>query len=804
MTKNIELLAPVGSIESLYAAIKNGANAVYLGGKLFNARAYASNFDSNELQEAVFYAHLRGVRVYITVNILVDDSEMEDVIDYIKFLYDIDVDAIIIQDIGLSNIVRNIFPKLDLHGSTQMTINNLPGVDFLEELGFTRVVLARETPIDEIKYISNNATVELEGFIHGALCMSYSGQCLMSSMIGGRSGNRGTCAQPCRMAYSIIDREGNLLKGWDKRYVLSPMDLNSLENIEKIVDAGITSLKIEGRMKRPEYVATVVKTYRKALDHNSSSLTEKDKKDVEQIFNRGFTKGLGLGDFGKTFVTKDRPDNRGLYIGKVIKVDKNSISILLDDDIEKGDGVEFQLANGDYKGLKIPIDGKRGSTIRLERTGNILVNSDVYKTSSERLLSEARYSYETEDSKYPIDIEVTIKIDERPLLKLKYNEIIIEIYGETFVEESQKIALTEDKVYEQLSKLGDTIYYINDFKISLDDNAFLPVSVLNQLRRDAINKLNEKRVKFNNRETMDDDTFKQLKSKFFKYEKNKVALEKRLSVKVESLEQFNQLDLNKLDRIYLGFYEDLDKVLDKIKSNNKEAYIWTNKILYHKDLYELEGVIRPVSKLIHGISVSNIGSIKYFRDNFETKIHCDIGLNLFNSYSIKYLNEIGISSITLSPELNLQQINKITDKVEGNIEGIVYGYLPVMVTRNCPMAIVKGCKDDKNCKTCNFSKGYGLKDRKDLTFEMYRKDGCSIIYNSVPLFVLDSIDKIFGSGINMPRLDFTKEVMGISKIQTYLYDYINNAIDYNDLIDFVNEFKSQNKITNGHYFRGVL
>lgn len=804
MTEKIELLAPVGSIESLYAAVKNGANAVYLGGKLFNARAYASNFDSNELKEAVFYAHLRGVMVYITVNILVDDSEMEEVLDYIKFLYDIDVDAIIIQDIGLSNIVRNIFPKLVLHGSTQMTINNLPGVEFLKELGFTRVVLARETPIDEIKYISKNSTVELEGFIHGALCMSYSGQCLMSSMIGGRSGNRGTCAQPCRMAYSIVNSEGNLLNGWDKKYVLSPMDLNSLENIEMIIGAGITSLKIEGRMKRPEYVATVVKAYRKALDHTSNSLTQKDKRNVEQIFNRGFTKGLGLGDFGKTFITKDRPDNRGLYIGKVIKVEKNSISILLEDDIEKGDGVEFQLANGNYKGLKIPIDGRKGSTICLERIGNVLVNSDVYKTSSERLLNEARSSYKIEDTKYPIDIEATIKIDEPPILKLKYNETIIEIYGETFVERSQKVALTEDKVYEQLSKLGDTIYYINDFKLSLDDNAFLPVSILNQLRRDAINKLNEKISNFNNRETIDEDTFNQLKAKFFKYHNIKKDLDKKLSIKVETQEQFNQLDLNKLDRIYLGFYEGLDKTIDKIKSRNKEVYIWTEKILYQKDLNELENVIRPVSKLIDGISVSNIGSLKYFKDKFDTNIHCDIGLNLFNSFSIKYLNEIGIRSITLSPELNLQQIKKITEKVEGNIEGIVYGYLPVMVTRNCPMAIVKGCKDDKNCKTCNFSKGYGLKDRKDLTFEMYRKDGFSIIYNSVPLFVLDSIDKIFGSGINMARLDFTKEMIGISKIQTILYDYINNAIGYNDLINFVDEFKSQNNITNGHYFRGLL
>jgi putative protease len=803
VTKKIELLAPVGNMESLYAAVRNGADAVYLGGKLFNARIYASNFDLEKLKEAVLYAHLHGVSVYVTANILVDDAEMNDVIDYIKYLYDINVDAVIIQDIGLSNIVRKIFSELHIHGSTQMTINNLQGVKFLEGLGFTRVVLARETPIEEIEQINKNSSIELENFIHGALCMSYSGQCLMSSLIGGRSGNRGACAGPCRMAYSVVDEEGKLLKGWDKKYVLSPMDLNSLENIEKIIDAGITSLKIEGRMKRPEYVATVVSAYRKAIDYSCSSLSELDKRNVEQIFNRGFTKGLAFGDFGSTFVSKDRPDNRGVYIGKVIKVEKNYVSILLDGEINENDGLEFQLANGEYKGFKSPVNGKNGETVRFNKIGNVLKDSKVYKTSSEKLLREARLSYESLE-KFPIDIEIVVKIGERPKIKLRYKDIIVEATGETYVEKGIKIALTKEKIHEQISKLGDTFYYANKCSVSLDDNAYLPLSVLNQLRRDVIDKLNEKIRNSSHRKPINDEVFNQLKFEVFKSKRGNKKSYKKLSISVESLEQFNQLDLNKLDRIYLGFYDNLYEVVNKIKSKDKEVYISTGRVLYQKDLDELRNYISPISQLVDGISVSNLGSLKYFSDSFDLKIHCDTGLNLFNSFSIKFLNNLGISSFTLSPELNLQQIKKITEKVEGNIEGIVYGYLPVMITGNCPMAIVKGCKDDRNCKACKFSKGYGLKDRKDFIFETQRKNGYSVIYNSVPIFVLDSIDKIFAAGINMARLDFTNEIKDISKIQSVLYDYINNLKGYNDLLNFIEEFKSQNNITNGHYFRGVL
>ncbi len=804
MNNNIELLAPVGSMDALYAAIQNGANAVYLGGKLFNARQYASNFDSNELKEAVSYAHLRQVKIYVTVNILIDNGEIEEAIDYIKFLYEIDIDGLIVQDLGLASLIREFFPEIEVHGSTQMTINNLSGAEFLYNMGFKRIVLARETPIDEIKYIHNNTPIELETFIHGALCVSYSGQCLMSSLIGGRSGNRGTCAQPCRMPSSLVDKSGKLIDNWDKKHILSTKDLNSLDSIDKIIDSGVVSLKIEGRMKRPEYVATVVKNYRKALDNGVEDLKEEDKKDVEQIFNRGFTKGIGMGDWGSKFVTIDRPDNKGLLLGRVIRADKYKVYVLLDEDIGVGDGLEFQLRDGEYTGIKSPIDAKAGSTISLEKPGYILNDTLVYKSSSVELLSRAKDSYQGENIKYPIYMEASIKIGEKPYLKIKYRDESIEVLGEKVVEVAKKLGLTEEKIKEQLSKLGDTNYEISYMQLSLDENAFLPLSVLNSLRREATDALDKIIRLDNHREVIDDKDYKEKKKSIFQYKRQERDVDNKISIRVMKEEQFKQLDLEKMDRIYIGFYDNLEAVISKVKEYNKEVYIWTDKILYERDLEEMKMIIKPIESLIDGISVSNLGTMKYMMDNFDLKIHGDIGLNIFNSFTLEYLNKLNLASLTLSPELTLNQIKNINNRSNVVNETIVYGHLPAMVTKYCPMSLVKGCKDDRDCETCNFASGYKLKDRIKVEFPIERRKGLTTIYNSVPLMVLDSLVSIYNSGVNMARLDFTVEKDNIKYIQEAFYDYAKNYIDDNRAKEIIADYRRDKDITNGHYFRGVL
>lgn len=802
MNKKIELLAPVGSKESLYAAINNGADAVYLGGKLFNARQFASNFDSNELKEAVKFAHFNNVRVYVTVNILIRNSEVENILDYIKFLYEIDVDAIIVQDLGIASLVKKIFPDMDLHASTQMTIHNLYGAKFLEDMGFKRVVLARETPIEEIKKIKENTNIEIESFIHGALCVSYSGACLMSSLIGGRSGNRGTCAQPCRMKYSLVDLKKNSIKSFENSHLISTRDLNTLEHLDEIIESGVSSLKIEGRMKRPEYVATIVKSYKKALEKGKSSIDENDKKDVEQIFNREFTKGITLGDFGKNFISTHRPDNRGILLGKIVSSDKDYINLKLEEDLSIGDGIEYKLSDGKYRGQKSKTSGKKGSIIKLKKPKFILEDSEVYRTSSVDLLERADISYKID--KKPIDIEIEIHLNEFPNLRLKYKDIDINVIGDYRVEKANKRALDIQTLKGQLSKLGNTNYYLNDIDINLGDNLFLPLGVINNLRREAVEKLDNILLRFNKRNTIEDNIYKSLKEDALNLKPIKREHNRKISIKIKNKEQFKQLDLNKIDRIYLEFHEDIKDILDILNQRKIEVFISTERILHDKDFNRLGKFLDEIKDFIDGVIVSNLGSLKYIKDRFNFKIHTDIGLNVFNSYTVDYLNSIGVDSMSLSPELNLEQIRDISNDIKGNLESVVYGYLPSMILRTCPLALVKGCKDDSKCEKCNLSSGYGLKDRMNMVFPLIRNDRYTTVYNSVPIMVLDNLDDIYKAGISISRLDFTIEKDNIRIVQNGFYDYANQSIKDKEMKTIVKEFKTHTNITKGHFYRGVI
>lgn len=801
-----ELLAPVGSMEALFAAVQNGANAVYLGGKLFNARQFASNFDYEELKFAVNYAHLRNVKVYITVNILIDDKEMKETLDYIKFLYEIDVDGIIVQDLGLAYLIKNIFPDLHLHGSTQMTINNLPGAIFLKKFGFNRVVLARETPLEEIKHINDNTDIELEGFVHGALCMSYSGQCLMSSIIGGRSGNRGKCAQPCRMGYSIVDygKDNTLFSKWDKKHLLSPRDLNTIEDIERIIDSGIMSLKIEGRMKRPEYVATVVKNYRKVLDLGYKTLADMDKKDVEQIFNRGFTKGLMLGDFGRDFMSYNRPDNRGILIGKVVKIDSNYIYIKLYHNVDEGDGIELETVEGNYIGNVLNFSAQKNEIIRNDKIANVSIGSKVYRTSSNKLLEEARKSYRDNNIRYPINMDITISVGKPAELNVEYNGQTFKIQSNYIVEEAKKVALTQDRVIEQLSKLNDTVYYIDSISTIIDNNSFMPVSEINELRRRGIEVIDAMRQNINKRNSISSKDYNEKINRYFKFTRIESQYKKCINISILKKNQFEQLNLNKLDRIYMGFSDGLEESILKAKEQGKEVYLLTDKILYKEGLEKLKEKIKLVENLIDGVSVSNLGTLQFMKDNFNMELHGDIGLNIFNSFTVESLTQAGLKSMTLSPELNIEQIKTICNNGLTNYESIGYGYLPLMITKNCPMSVVKNCTDDLNCELCPYRKGYGLKDRKDVSFYMKRKDGFTTIYNGFPLMVLDDIDQIYNSGVNMIRLDFTFENENIKEIQEIYYNYANMKISKNEVTKFIEKYRNKNNITKGHYFRGVI
>ena len=801
--RDVELLAPVGSFEALKAAVQNGANAVYLGGKDFGARASANNFDRDELKEAVKYAHIRGVQVFVTTNTLRKENEIEDFLEYAKFLYDIDVDAIILQDIGMARLIKRELPDFELHASTQMVAHSLEDVKYLESVGFDRVVLAREVTVEEIKYICDNCKADIEVFVHGALCVCYSGQCLMSSMIGNRSGNRGRCAQPCRQRYELIDVYTGEVVNSNGDYLLSPRDLNAIEEIDKVIDAGVHSLKIEGRMKRPEYVATVIDGYRKTIDEylatNKLNVSDETINDLYTIFNRKFTKGLLLGDVGKDMMNSQLPNNQGLYVGTVVDYNKKAkrLKIKLANTLKKGDGIN--LGGGTIgriiKNGNIETIGYKGETIELDFVGEARKGQIVFKTSDSELMDrvQATFTQDKEFVKNIIDAKITIKLGQKPILTLKdrhSNEATIE--GDKIVEEAMKVALSKEKVETQLRKLGNTPYELDLLEIELDDNVSLPISLLNQMRRDCIELLDKERVSIKNRKYKN----KIVKYKPVLYNRNK---QQEISVKVKNLEQLESALECGVDRIYYEDTNTIDKGMSLAMKYNKKVIYSAPRIIRNKEYNHLA---KANNAGVESVQVGNYGSIDYFKDK---KLNIDYYLNAFNSETINYYKEIGADALCISQELNINEIKETIKYTDINIESVVYGYTPLMITEYCPMGvIVRDCKKDKRVAKCKESI-YALRNSKGDEFRVSQDIFCrSTIYNSNVTCMLDNLYELHEIGINVLRLDFTLEDKETVKEVIEAYQEVLS----NDYKLATKATKLYNKLdekgtTAGHYYKGV-
>ena len=776
MRTKIELLAPAGSMEALVAAVQNGANAVYLGGQNYSARASANNFSNEELTEAIFYAHFRRVKIYVTVNTLLDEKELENSMEYISFLRSIGVDGVIVQDLGLAKAVRDNFSDIELHASTQMTVNSLEGAKLLEENGFSRVVLARETPLQEAKLIYDNTNLDIEAFAHGALCISYSGQCYMSSMIGGRSGNRGRCAQPCRKSYEIIKENGDILG--QRAYLLSPMDLYTLENIDQMIEKGVTSIKLEGRMKRPEYVATVVNAYRKAIDKED---TKGEKEKLKQAFNRGFTSGIPFEAFGKDLVESSRPDNRGIKIGKVLKSSKTKSQVEIFESLNKGDILEFNTQKG-RKTFSLYDDFQKGK-IDLKLPFKTDENSEIRRIRNIKEFEKSQESYSSDNFKRKISLKFEGRVLEYPKLELVSGNYKFGVFGEEKVQSAKNAPMTRDKIIKQLEKLGDTNLELGNIEINIDEDIFLPVSVINSLRRKVT-----------------EDFENHLKTKDLK-EKKKVSINKnpksieksdlKLSVSLDSVSQFENLNTERISRFYLRFLD--NNIYKKLLDSGKEVYYRSPKILYHKDFVKFEKELENIE--MTGIVADNLGSVYKFKDK---KLIGDTGLNIFNSHGIDFLNENNVDDIILSPELTLSQIQEIRRRTSSKLECIGYGFLRVMTMNHCPYSLIKGCGKDRNCEICNFREGYSLRDEKNIDFRTKRENDLSIIYNSYPISMIDYIREIKESGIDYLLLDFSFEENPQEIIDEFIKVLSGKKSNLNDKLK-----EKWTNITYGHYFRGV-
>lgn len=773
-----ELLAPAGDMAALRAAVSAGANAVYLGYDEFSARAKAKNFNKEELIEAINYAHLRGVKIYVTFNILIADFEIKRAMDRVKMLYEIGVDALILQDLGIAWEIRKNFPDFEVHASTQMAVNNFYGAKFLKDMGFTRVVLARETPLFELEKIKE-LDIDVETFIHGALCVCYSGECLMSSMIGGKSGNRGECAQACRKSYEILDFEEN--KIGKRLYYISPKDLNTLDDVAKIINSGGYSLKIEGRMKNPEYVYTVVSSYKKSLE---GKLTLEDKEDTEQVFNRGFTKGLFNGDFGNDFISSDRPDNRGVEIGKVLDARKNSAKVIFDEDVFEGDGLEFISSSGRF-GMRSNSFYEANIPHEINLFKAPILNSKINRTFSKKLYEKVDEKIENYDYKRDLDLALRIKIGERPLIRVKTGDLSANFELDRVVEVAKKSGLDRERVIENISKTGDSIFRVKNIDLDLEDNAFLPISAINELRREAT-KILENKILEGSIDRLEVENKLEKKN----FERQNKDHRSKIKVFFNKFKDLENSSLKDIDEVIIRV-KDLEKFNKKYK--NREVSIYLDKFYSYLELENLRDYILK-NQNVRGIWVNNLSEYYIFKDD-GLEINGDLGLNVFNKVTSDFLYDLGLKSITLSPELNSGQIQKITNKNDAEINVISYGRLPVMTMKHCPFSVIKNCKDEKSCPTCKY-KNYLLRDEKNVDFEVLRQNTFTEIFNSYPILLDGYVNKLLENKVSLLILadEFTDQVVKLYK--NYKEDEFKN-------IKKKLEDKYQ-QVTKGHINRGIV
>lgn len=756
-----ELLVPAGDFDCVKAGVQNGADCIYFGANMFSARASAKNFSLEELKQAIEYCKIRNVKTNLTLNTLLTDDEFDDAVNLAKNAYEFGIDAIIVQDLGLGKYLIDNFPGIEIHASTQMSAHNLEGFLQLEKLGFSRVVLSREVPINEIEYIRNNCKVDLEMFVHGALCISYSGQCLFSSMVGGRSGNRGKCAQPCRLPYELIESSSSNSEVIDKGYLLSPRDLCSLEYLPTLVKLGINSFKIEGRMKTPEYVATVTRIYRKyidlALSNKDYCIDEADKKDLLQVFNRGgFSSGHLSKDANLNLIYPKKPNNIGLYLGNIsnYNANKGHITLKLNENLAIGDCISIEGEDGKYtiselmKGNNNLKSATSGTIVKLGRMkGKIRVGAKVYKLTSKELFDSCRVSFAqgTEIKKIPVKCSLTVKKDLPITLKLEanqapfYNDILVELASDIIPDEATNSPITEDRLKEQLSKLGNTPYYFKHVNINLGNNLHIPsISCINNLRRTAISMLQEK-VLSNFAKTRVSNLELPIVENNIREKTNS----KKISLLLENINiDFDYSKIENVDNVYipLKFLTNkkyINQVLTLSSKFNIFVYMPTIIKPNYKNLLlnNLEDILTKFN--IKGFVISNISGFMLLQDytqkhpNKKYTFIANYTMNVFNKNTVSELRDLGVSVITPSVELSKNILQELCSNSPLPVELIAYGRTVLMNSSYCLLGKSNKCYPE--CKArCSNNLQYYLKDRLGFKFRVMPDNIQTVtaIYNS--------------------------------------------------------------------------
>ncbi|WP_278742029.1 U32 family peptidase [Mitsuokella jalaludinii] len=826
----VELLAPAGSREALVAAVENGANAIYLAGNAFGARAYASNFDREALREAIHFAHLRKVAIHVTVNTIVADEEMGPLRDYLRFLYEAGADAVLVQDLGVARVAHETVPDLPLHASTQMSVSSLEGVRALAELGFTRVVLARELSLKEIRHICAHAPVEIETFMHGALCVCYSGQCLMSSMIGGRSGNRGRCAQPCRLPYTLVDEKGQDVLG-DKAgsYLLSPRDLSTIDVIPDLIEAGVSSLKIEGRMKRPEYVATVVRTYREAIDTyyagKGYAVTQEERDDLAQIFNRDFTTAYLEGRPGKAMMSDRRPNNRGLLIGRVTAYDWDAriVTVKLSGRLGLGDQVDFWVKVGgrvtatisaltDAKGRAVE-EGQAGDTVSFAIPSAVRDHDRVFKVYDARLMERAKETYTSGAPvrRIPVEIAVRAAVGE-PLTVTLCDAEGHRGEGRTdFIGESaRKRPLSEEIIRKQVSRLGTSVYEMQSLTCEIAGEVMVPMSEINEARRKAVEALDALRLKeIEAREHRPEPKFTDRIAR-------PIPKKADFLVAVDTLGKAEAALAAGADGILFGGEsyehrviapEEYERAWQMAREAGARIDFNTPRIVHDGQQKHVERLLAAFAAFPpDAVHVHNIAMLALVRRLTDFAIHADYSLISYNKQTLAFLKDYGASGATLSPELTAKEIRQLAKESPLPLTCIVHGRLELMVSNYCVTgSFLGGCGEGPCTQPCTRGH-FALKDRKDALFPLAMDQFCHMhVLNSKVLSMMPHAMKFRAAGIETMQIE--AKAMGEKEIAAIVKAY-RKAMAFPEepaeaQLSWIHEQEGKD-ITRGHYFRGVL
>ena len=771
MKDRVEILAPAGSMECLKAAIAAGADAVYTGGALFGARAYAHNLTEEELLEAIDYVHLHGRRLYLTVNTLIKDREMEkQMYDYLLPYYRQGLDAVIVQDIGLFRFIRKHFPDLPIHASTQMTLTGVDGAKFLEKEGAQRIVTSRELSMAEVKKIADETELEIESFVHGALCYCYSGQCLFSSFIGGRSGNRGQCAQPCRLLYRTPEAKR-------PQYLLSLKDICTLELIPEMIESGIYSFKIEGRMKKPEYAAAVAFQYRKYADlylkyyeecpaeedpaayaMKKYRVREEDRQMLLDLYNRGgFHTGYYHTQNGREMISLNRPNHAGVPAVKVLAKKGRNVTAKALTDLYPQDIIELPMRKGREKADNYTCKDavRKGMNVQIPVFADTPFKRDEIwmRTRNSTLIDTLREEFVNEKIKERICGTFRLYPQEKATLTVKCRDAEITVAGEK-AQEALSQPMSRERIEKQLRKTGNTEFEFSFLKAEIGEKVFLPMQSLNELRREALETL-EKVIceKYRRSGEVKDP----------EEDKTELSMEEEVlsgwTASVRTAEQMEViLEEEAIGRIYADctmfprIWEKDSYVewITKVHAAGKEIYLVMPYIFRERTLKQYEAAYNRIFGAgWDGILIANYESFAFLKEHGYTgRIMTDYNLYEFNQESRKFWKEKGVFEFTAPVELTERELQDLRVK-DGEV--IVYGYLPMMISAGCIQKTTRGClkKSGQTTITDRYRNPFVVKNECDYCY--------NILYNYVPLYLGDRMEEVYQIGPGRIRLMFTTE-----------------------------------------------